>query len=113
MITKGIVENVYSSNSIEISIPALSGIDEGSNKYVASVCTLPNCSMNFKSGDIVFVDFEENNRSKPVILGSLSTGDEPSVDITVESLTISGDALITNASIGNVSKENLLSLNRH
>ena len=79
-----IVEREYKdaftpSNKFKVRIPVLhgDGVAQDSTKDPllpsATVCGVPNSDYNYQAGDVVFVDFEENDYGKPVIMGSLYT----------------------------------------
>lgn len=77
MITKAIVEEIISPYSIRVRIPTLNAIQGAQNSTptnelsAATICTIPNARNNVQVGDIVFVGFEDNDLSKPIILGHL------------------------------------------
>lgn len=76
MITKGIVEEVL-DNKVRIRLPIYDGISGSSNSTkkadlnIATICSLPNASTVVSENDIVWVGFEDNDESKPIILGHL------------------------------------------
>ena len=76
MITKAIIVE-KKDNLYRVRIPLLHGAENSANSTAnndlpfASVCLSVNCLNPFNIGDIVFVSFEENDSSKPVILGFL------------------------------------------
>lgn len=77
MVTKGIVQKILDNYNIRVRLPILDGIEN--SKYgvlnkdlsVATISCLPNTSNLVSEGDIVFVAFEDNDLSKPVIIGHL------------------------------------------
>lgn len=77
MITKGIVEEILTSYKLKVRAPMLdrmvvSGLAKSTSSLNESIiCTLPGCDINLKVGDIVFLAFEDNDYSKPIILGCL------------------------------------------
>lgn len=78
MITKGIVEELISPYAARVRIPILDNVTNTSygtrteDLPIATICSLPNCTLNPQVGDIVFVAFEYNAIDKVVILGYLS-----------------------------------------
>lgn len=77
MITKGIVVEVINNYQAKVRLPIFNSIassKEGtpdSQLNIATICSLPNCNNVVQKGDIVFVAFEDNDISKPIILGHL------------------------------------------
>lgn len=77
MITKAIVEELLDNYSIRVRIPiinAIAGAKQATataDLSVAPICTISNVSHTVEVGDIVFVGFEDNDLSKPIILGQL------------------------------------------
>lgn len=114
MITKAIVEQIINKNSVKIRIPILDKVVDAStgisieNCQIATECVLPNFYYNFNVGDIVFVDFEENNMDTPVILGYLTNTSNQFTDGSLFSINVENDTTLpSNTSIGIVSKEEL------
>ena len=79
MITKAFVDKVISPYKIRIRIPILDGISNSSHHTnseflnVAPICTLPNCNMNLKENDIVFVSVEDHSWDDAIVIGVLYT----------------------------------------
>lgn len=77
MITKGIVESIVDKYSIKVRLPIFDKAKDTKNATPtqdlnnATICTLPNSEGQLSEGDIVFVGFEDNDTSKPIILGQL------------------------------------------
>lgn len=79
MITKGIIESKSSANKYLVRIPILSNSSVGNSnieisKIEATVCYEPGNYNEYKNGDVVFIAFEDNTYSQPVIMGKLYTG---------------------------------------
>ena len=77
MVTKGIVEDITNPYKVKVRLPVYDAV-EGSRDATAikdlsyaTICTLPNTANNVEKGDVVFVSFEDNDLSKPVIIGHL------------------------------------------
>lgn len=111
MITKGIVTEIISDYTASVRIPVYDGKEgtQGSTRNsdlgIAAVCALPNSIMNLVKGDIVWVGFEDNDTSKPIILGFLQkkTGAQSSFGLNVSTLkTESTTTLNEQTFIGNV-----------
>ena len=102
MITKGIVEEVLGTKA-KVRLPIYDGIDGAKNStktkdlYSATICSLPNIDNPVSVGDIVFVSFEDNDNSKPVILGHLYRKEktENNSDINVRLLTVNSTTKLT------------------
>lgn len=77
MLVKGIIEQKVDIYSYKVRIPFLNKISEDSNPTstenlsVATINTIPGIHSVFEEGDVVFVDFENDDFSDPVILGKL------------------------------------------
>ncbi len=118
MITKAIVEQILNEHSVKVRIPILDKVINAStgtpidNNQIASECVLPNFHYNFKIGDVVFVDFEENNMDSPVIIGYLTNTSEQRTDGTLLSINVeNGVVLPKDTSIGSVTGEEIQYLN--
>lgn len=79
MVTKGkIIGRSAESNKLRVEIPIFAttafGSDQGTLRATvldATVCYDPGNLNGYRSGDVVFVAFEDNQTSKAVILGRL------------------------------------------
>lgn len=116
MVTKAYISEVISPYSVKIRIPlynkinGVNGATPESELPLACVCTLPNYAISPVVGDIVIVGFEEDNISKPVIIGFLSRDKEyeSSVNISCEDFKATGDiSLSSQTSIGDVNSDNI------
>ena len=106
-------------NTYRVRIPVLHGIEGSSNCTpedelpYATVCSLKGANNIYSKGDIVYVDFEENDYAKPVIMGSLILTDKSKtfIEIDVDKLGVKEEAsLPKNTSIGNVTSQEISSL---
>lgn len=119
MITKGIIEQVVDEYSVKVRLPIFDKLKNAQGATPSSqlpelyFCTLPNCYIAPKINDIVFVSFEDNDFSKPFILGYLFNQDAPqsTVDAVLNSLTVSGDTKLSkNTTIGDVNSTSIACL---
>ena len=109
MITKAIVEQIIDDNSVKIRIPILDKVSssslgtEISSCQIAHECTIPNFRYNFNVGDIVFIDFEENNIDSPVIIGYLYGVDNSYPSGEASSISIENSSVLPEQTkIGNI-----------
>lgn len=119
MIQKAIIEQKIDKYSMKVRIPVYNKIKSDPTAtpldelYTASIQTLPGCSPNYQEGDIVLVDFENDNISLPVIVGLLYRENMPkgSTDVTADSLTVNVNSnLSENTLIGAVTPESIKKL---
>lgn len=95
MITKAIVEEILTPYSARVRVPifdAIAGAKDATETQFLStcaVCGLPKQGNTLSVGDVVYVSFEDNDISKPVIIGHLVyEQDSPNyVDLTVRLFT--------------------------
>lgn len=78
MITKAIIEEMMADGyHVRVRIPILHKIENapGATPFkelpLALVNYAPGCKPNFSAGDVVYVGFENNQYSEPVVLGAL------------------------------------------
>ena len=78
MITKAIIENLGQDEyHFQVRIPIFHkianapGATPSKELPIASVCFAPGCKPNLTPGDVVYVAFENNQYSSPVIIGML------------------------------------------
>lgn len=105
MLIKAFIESNEINNQYKIRIPkyhklsGTPGATPDSDLPIASVCYLPGIIPNYAVGDIVFVDFENNDLSFPVILGKLlcdeNNAEESISDITTRSLKVEVDTKLS------------------
>ena len=116
MITKAIVEEVISPYRVKIRIPLLDGMTHTSistptgELREASVCVPFQMDPGFKKSDVVYVAFEDDDYSKPFILGYLLTGALPGVqgNVSAETLNITKSAVLgEDTSIGDIGYKDL------
>ena len=74
MLTKAIIQNIdYTKNLCRVRIPLLENASRNVNMIEADAqfSTVPGIYNSYKTGDIVFIGFEENKLELPVVLGKL------------------------------------------
>ena len=81
---------------------------------VGTICALPGVSPKYKDGDIVYINVEDNNLSKPVIIGLVSDierNKETLSDAKHSSLEVTVNAILPeDTTIGKVSMKALSNL---
>lgn len=120
MITKAlVVSSDFRTNTVKIRIPVLNkmagavGSTADDDLPDATVCVPVNFTPNFRKGDVVWVSNEDNDWSKPIILGSLymSEGSETLGDLILDDITVRGvTALEGPIMVGTVNRSNILTL---
>ena len=86
MIQKGIIESIISAYEYKVRIPRYDklittpGGVSTEDLSSAIVCSVPGTKISFAEGDIVLVGFENDELSKPVILGTLYKEDSGQAD---------------------------------
>lgn len=111
MIVKAYIESILDNGRYKIRIPTIDKVQNSSlsidSLSVAEVCSVINNGLSLNLNDVVYVDFENDDKSKPVIIGCLSkSGIESSYEL--DSLKVSDTAnLPSNISIGDISYSEL------
>ena len=77
MIQKAIVEAVLNDYQVKVRIPKYDKMSYDGASYeelsTAIICSTPGTLVNYSAGDVVLVSFENDEISKPVVLGLLYT----------------------------------------
>ena len=116
MLTKAYVEAVYSPHKALVRMPLfnkirdVNGSTPKSELPTATVCVVPGSEYDIEVGDIVFLGFEEDDLSKPVILGVLSRYDEKKSKINANLLELYVDNVVKlprNTTIGSVNPDSI------
>ena len=74
MLTKAIIQNIdYTKNMCRVRIPLFENASRNVNMIEADaqINIVPGIYNSYKTGDVVFIGFEENKMELPVILGKL------------------------------------------
>lgn len=117
--TRAIVEGMVDDFHYRVRIPVLNkiaaaiGATPVEELSIATIAIPPGVSPKFRSGDIVFVEFEEGDTSKPVIVGSLfNTLDSQIVsDAKFDSLSVNvNTTLKRETQIGEVTANNIANI---
>ena len=109
MITTGIILSKNGANSYNVNIPDLVDDNETFN-FVATVCSSINNKLDLKINDVVYINFENNRRENPIIIGVL-VNDESNADVNLNSLKVKRNfQLPQQTSIGAINSTNLNSL---
>ena len=117
--TRAIVEGMVDDFHYRVRIPVLNkiaaaiGATPVEELSIATIAVEPGVSPKFRSGDIVFVEFEEGDTSKPVIVGSLfNTLDSQIVsDAKFDSLSVNVNATLQRETqIGEVTADNIANI---
>ena len=119
ILTKGIIEEVVSSYKARVRLPVYHGVRNGSYSTptkdlpAASLCAMPNCDYALNVGDIVYCSIEDNDFTKPVIMGFLYKQDkaQTAVDMNVNSLgVVTNTSLPEDTAIGKVGSNSIQGL---
>lgn len=120
MLQKAIIERKLDKYSMKVRIPVYNKVKSDptatptNELYTATIQTLPGCSPNYQEGDVVIVDFENDDLSFPIIIGLLYREHMPqgSTDIIADSLVVNVNTnLSENTLIGEVTPDSLKKLN--
>ena len=118
MVTKALVHRIISDTEVVVKVPAFDLIeeDEGeedvSSLPVARITATAGCRPKLKINDIVYVCIEDNDLSKPIIMGTLITSQPEATrstsDATFDSLKVNVNTVLPeDTKIGNVTKEDI------
>lgn len=118
MIRKGIIEKLENNGyQARVRIPILDRAKNSLNSTptdnlrIATICSTPGEDVLYKVGDIVFLGFENDVESNPIILGCLYQSNpdpESSTNISTQSLSVNKSAVLPNDTIiGNFECKNI------
>ena len=114
--TRAIVEGMVDDFHYRVRIPILNKIAQAvgatpvDELAIATLAVPPGVSPKFRTGNIVFVEFEEGDTAKPVICGTLfNTLDSQTVsDAKFDSLTVNVNTVLPrDTHIGDVTDDNI------
>lgn len=117
--TRAIVEGMVDDFHYRVRIPVLNkiaaaiGATPVEELSIATIAVAPGVSPKFRSGDIVFVEFEEGDTSKPVIVGSLfnTLNSQIVSDAKFDSLSVNvNTTLQRETQIGEVTADNIANI---
>lgn len=92
MLQKGIIETIEDKYTAKVRVPKYDKLESsatGTKKEdlaVGIICTFPGMNITYAVGDIVLVDFENDELSKPVILGLLYRDHESNAILEVTNI---------------------------
>lgn len=119
MIYRGIVEKIIDPYTVKVRVPLVHRTTATSQHVDldslpdAKICTLPNTHPNIQVGDIIVVAFENNDLSKPMIIGYLYKEVMSDTAITSKLNTLEvkfGTILSEDTTIGNVTPKDISNL---
>ena len=119
MLTKAIIVEIVTKYQAKVRIPlynkaqGTASATPDDSLPIATMCTLPGMYPNYQKGDVVWVGFEQNIFTQPVILGLLyrSNMGASTTDIIVNNITATSSATFPNVTnIGNVTADNIQTL---
>ena len=92
MIQKGIIAQVIDKYTYKVRIPKYDKVGYATNSTKLEdlssgiVCTIPGIDISYTIGDVVLVSFENDEISKPIILGLLYRENKSDADISVSNV---------------------------
>lgn len=100
MITKGLIKTIdYNNNSCTVRLPLFEGANTVHEVILPAIFSIqPGIYNGYAEGDVVFVDFETDNFSTPIVIGKLflGTGKEENSNkkgnLTASTLTVTNSA---------------------
>lgn len=118
MILKAIVESYPDENSrVRIRIPKFHKLKNVATSTptdelpFAPTCSLPGIKPFYTPGEIVFIDFENDDPSKPVVVGKLNYKSDTSnsiSDITASTLKVQSNTILSDETrVGNINYSDL------
>lgn len=118
--TRAFIEGRVDDFHYRVRIPILNklsssvGATPTNELAVATIATPPGISPKFRTGDLVFIEYEENDTSKPVIVGRMFNTLTSNIasDAYFDSVTVSVNATLPkDSNVGDTTSQNLIYLN--
>ena len=120
MVCKAKIEEIISDYKVRVRVPTFHrgeesiGATPSLDTPVATICIPPSVYPSIRVGDTVWVDFEDDNVDKPVVMGILYSSGcfTTKSDIKCTSLEVKDSAILPeNTSIGPITSQNISHLN--
>lgn len=111
MLQKGIIETIEDKYTVKVRIPKYDKIESDATGTTTAdlatgvICTLPGINLTYAIGDRVLVDFENDELSKPVILGLLYREQESDSILEIQGIDSSIDDI--NEKLNEISSQSL------
>ena len=118
MIQKGIVKEVqYAENRIVVRIPLYETAGGNEALFTCVIANQPGIINGYTEGDVVFVDFENDDLDHPLIIASLYRGSGYPMTksgFTGDSIDVNGSARFSSDfQVGEITYRDLLSLKKY
>ena len=117
MMTKAYIQEVLTPYSVRLRVPLYHKLNGVNNSVpdgllpVAAINTVPNIKIDPKVGDVVIVEFEEDDLLKPIVVGFLYNANalKSTTDIVCEDLSVNGICALPkdNTTIGEIEYKNI------
>ena len=118
MIQKGIIKEVqYAENRIIVRIPLYETAGGNEALFSCVIANQPGIINGYTEGDVVFVDFENDDLDHPLIIASLYRGSKYTTaksGFTGDSIDVNGSARFSpDFQVGEITYRDLLSLKKY
>lgn len=114
MLQRSIVKELLTDeNKIIVRIPMFETAGANEALFTCNIANQPGIINGYKVGDIVMVDFENNDLDSPIIVGNFYTGlnDVSNAGFNGDSLNISGHTVLSSDfTVGNITYNDLLAI---
>ena len=116
MVCKAIIQEIISNYKVRVRVPTFHrgeesiGATPSLDTPTATICIPPSIYPSLRKNDIVWVDFEDDNVDKPVVMGILYSSScyNTKSDVKGTNLEVDSSATLpTNTSIGTITPENI------
>lgn len=108
---KGIIETIEDKYTVKVRVPKFDRLATSTGGVRTKdlskgiICTLPGVSLSYSVGDVVLVDFENDELSKPVILGTLYRESDSNSILSIDEIDKKIDKI--NEQLNSISCNNL------